>query len=182
MNDFIKFISEYWSEVTVIIGVLIGGIGFLMKLYFNWVIKKKEITYNKVKSTKIVELKEFYKCFIDLETYLKSLLLATGQNDKEREAELRKEFPQKWMAFKVSIQFLKVFLTPTEQTHLEKLYKELDEVHKQIDFYYIDREFGMIEKSTREALRKVRDEIFPKTIPNILKDLENNLRKDFQIK
>jgi len=50
-----KFISEYWSQVTVII----GSMGFLLKTIFEYRLKNKELRFKyfyELKSQKIIEL------------------------------------------------------------------------------------------------------------------------------
>jgi len=174
-------IKEYWAQISLILMIVIGGIGFILRLYFNWSIKKKEITFNKVRDTKVEELRAFYRSFIDLESNLRSLLHAAGQQRVEEETALRKQLPTKWLEFKYSIQFLKLFLEPKEKEICEKLDAELNEVHKQIDFYCIDRAHGAIDQDTIKAFRKVRDEIFPNNIPALINELEKNFRLDFGI-
>jgi hypothetical protein len=50
-----KFISEYWSQIVV----LIGAIGFLLKIIFEYRFKNKELRFKyfyEIKSQKIIDL------------------------------------------------------------------------------------------------------------------------------
>ena len=78
-----EIIIKYWSQITVVIGIVIGGIGFILKILLNWNLRKKEITFSKLKETKIIELKNFYSSYINLEVELKNLLHATAQDQIE---------------------------------------------------------------------------------------------------
>jgi len=182
MKEFIETIIKYWSQITVLVGVFIGGIGFLLKLYFNWTIKKKEITYSKIRETKIKELREFYSSYVNLEVHLKSLHFASGQNQKEYESEIRKIMPEIWKKFYLDFTFLRIFLSSDEIVLFEELNSELDNIQKKIDFYQIDRNYETYDKELIKELRHIRDEIFPKKIPDLLKRIELNLKKDFNIK
>ena len=182
MKESFDILIKYWSQITVLIGVILWGIGFLLKLYFNWILKKKEITYIKIRETKINELREFYSSYIDLEVHLKSLHFASGKRQKEYEAEIRKKMPDIWKKFYLDFTFLRIFLKPDELVFFEQLNDELDNIQKKIDFYKIDREFEAYDKELIKELRYIRDEIFPKRIPDLLKKIETNLRKDFDIK
>lgn len=182
MKELTITLIDYWSQITVLIGVIIGGIGFLLKLYFNWTIKKKEITYSKIRETKIKELREFYTSYVNLEVHLKSLHFASGQNQKEYEAEIRKRMPEIWKKFYLDFTFLRIFLSSDEIVLFEELNRELDNIQKKIDFYQIDREYETYDKELIKELKYIRDEIFPKRIPDLLKRIEINLKKDFEIK
>lgn len=182
MKELTNILINYWSQITVLISVIIGGIAFLLKLYFNWTIKKKEITYSKIRETKINELREFYTSYVNLEVHLKSLHFASGQNQKEYEVEIRKRMPEIWKKFYLDFTFLRIFLSSDELVLFEELNSELDNVQKKIDFYQIDREYETYDKELIKELRHIRDEIFPKRIPDLLKRIEINLKKDFEIK
>lgn len=182
MKELTTTVISYWSQITVLIGVIIGGIGFLLKLYFNWTIKKKEITYSKIRETKIKELREFYSSYVNLEVHLKSLHFASGQNQKEYEAEIKKRMPEIWKKFYLDFTFIKIFLSSDELVLFEELNRELDNIQKKIDFYQIEREYETYDKELIKELRHIRDEIFPKRIPELLKRIEINLKKDFEIK
>jgi len=181
MNDFLKILVEYWSQIAVLLGIIFGGGGFILKLYFNWSIKKKEITYNKIRETKIKELRRFYSSYVDLEIYLKNLQFATAQNRTDSEKEIRNKLPEIWRQFYLNFTFLRIFLNQNELKVIEDLNKELENIQLKLDYYQIDREFGEYDGELIKELRNIRDNIFPKRIPELLRIIETNLKKDFQI-
>lgn len=182
MKEILEISIKYWSQITVLIGILFGGIGFLLSLYFNWNIKKKEITFSKIRETKIIELRAFYTSYVNLEVHLKSLQFATSQNRKEYEDEIRKKMPEIWKQFYLDFTFLRIFLNSDELEKFEELNGELDNIQKKIDFYQIDREYETYDNDLIKELRHIRDDVFPKRIPALLKAIEKNLKKDFNIR
>lgn len=177
-----EILVKCWSELTVLIRTLLAGVGFILRQYFVLNLKQKEITYSNVRATKVRELKAFYRSYIELEKNLKALLHAVAQNNNEQENELRKILPEKWLEFRYNVQFLQIFLTAKERKQFDELSEQLNEAQLQIDFYCIDKAFETISKETIKTLIKLRDEIFPKAIPAIMKELEDNLRDVFKIK
>jgi hypothetical protein len=182
MEEFIEIVTKFWAQIVVLLSVIFGGIGFLLQLYFNWTVKKKEITFSKVRETKIKELREFYSSYINLELHLKSLHFASGQNKKEYETEIRAKMPEIWKKFYLDFTFLRIFLNSDELVHFEELNIELENIQKKIDFYQIDKEFETYDRELILELRHIRDEIFPNRIPTLIKRIELNLRNDFEIK
>ena len=60
-------IINYWSQIVI----LIGAIGYLLKLFFNFVIKKKEIKFTIFQKLRNEEVKSFYISFLEFEEILK---------------------------------------------------------------------------------------------------------------
>ena len=180
MEIFEKLI-KYWSQITVLIGITVGGIGFLLKLYFNWNLKKKEITFSKISETKIAELKNFYETFIILESQLKSLHFATAQNKKEQEIEIREKIPNIWTEFYLSFRFVRIFLNTKELEPFEDLIAELENIQLKINYYKAENDLGVLDNKLIKELRHIRNEIFPKRIPELLSVIEKNLKEGFNI-
>lgn len=178
--EVLQFIVKYWAQFSV----LIFGIGFLFKVYFDWNIRKKEIIFNHIKSTKVNELKAFYDSYIEFELLLKNIHYLTAQSNEKLEKELRQKLPETWKSFKKNMTFLSVFLSKKEYILFEELEKELGNIWLKLDFYEIDRRFEGLErdKDLVEELRHIRDVVFPTKLPAILKLIEKNLKKDFNIK
>jgi hypothetical protein len=182
MKETIDEIIKYWSQLTVLIGITIGGLGFLLRLYFNWNIKKKEITFSVIRETKIKELKNFYQSYNELVRNLRSLQFATAQGRTENASELRNQMPEIWNHFYLSFTFLRIFLKNEEIKPFEELEKELNNVQLKLDYYKMDYDAGDYDAELIKELRHIRDEVFPKKIPNLLQAIEMNLKKDFNIK
>lgn len=182
MKDKLEFIEEYWSQLILLLGLIFGGVGFLLKLYFNWNIKRKEITFNKITETKITELKQFYSSYKVLETHLKKLQVATAQSNIEFETRVREKLPEIWDTFYHDFTFLRIFLNSEELVLFEKLNKVLDDIQLKLDFHRIDRDLGEIDRELIKELRFIRSEVFPKQIPELLVLIENNIKKEFRIK
>jgi hypothetical protein len=182
MKETFELLLKNWSQFSVLFITFVGGSGFLLKLYFNWSIRKKEITYNKIRESKIQELRAFYKSYVNLEIHLRGLHHATSVNNQQLEDKLYEKMPELWNQFYFDFTFLKIFLTTSETKVFEELSEELDNIQKNIDFYQIDREFKTVDNNTVKQLRFIRDEVFPKRIPALLKTIEMNLKKDFNIK
>jgi len=177
-----EIIIKYWSQITVVIGIVIGGIGFILKILLNWNLRKKEITFSKLKETKIIELKNFYSSYINLEVELKNLLRATAQNKEEDIQTIQQRMPEIWKQFYFDSTFIRLYLSTDELEIFEELKKELDNIQLKIDFYRIDQKFGEYDNDLIKELRHIRDEIFPVRIPALLKQIEKNFKNDFNIK
>lgn len=71
-----EFIFKYWSQITVLITAVFGGIGCIIKLLTDWDIKKKEIKYSTILTKRTVALEgfvfnlyEYQRFFTDLNYY-----------------------------------------------------------------------------------------------------------------
>ncbi|MCD4665316.1 MAG: hypothetical protein K8R68_08590, partial [Bacteroidales bacterium] len=128
------------------------------------------------------ELKQFYTSYINLETYLKRLQFAAAQNKTDSEKEVRNKLPDIWRQFYIDFTFLRIFLNTNELAVFENLNEELENIQLKLDFYQLDRELNEYDKELIKELRNIRDNIFPKRIPELLRIVENNLKKDFNIK
>ena len=173
---------EHGSQITLLITIIFGGIGYLFKLFFDWNIKKKEIVFNKLKETRISALKDFYKSYVDLEMNLKGLRFACAFDDKDHEKEIRKKLPDSWKYFSSNFIYLRLFLYKNELVLFDKINGELNNVQLKVDLLRIGRDSGNIELDLQRELRFITDEIFPKKLPELLREIENNVRIDFNIK
>ena len=182
MDKTLEILVKYWSQITILLGISFGGIGFILKIYFNWSIRQKEITYDKIRETKLKELKQFYTSYMNLETHLKKLQFATAQNRTESETQIRNLLPDIWRQFYLDFTFLRIFLNSDELGVFENLHNELENIQLKLDYYQIDRELNDFDVGLIKELRNIRDNIFPKRIPELLRIIETNLKKDFNIK
>ena len=173
MKDFFEILMKHWSQITLFTGVIMVGIGFIYK--------KKEITYDKIREAKLKELKQFHKSYINLETYLRDLLHASAQDKIDKEKEIRNSLTEVWNQFYLDFSFLRFFLRKDELVVFENLNQELEYIQLKLDLYKIERESNGYDQKLIEELRNIRDNIFPKRIPELLKIIENNFRKDFNI-
>jgi hypothetical protein len=113
---------------------------------------------------------------------LRSLQFATAQGRTENASELRNQMPEIWNHFYLSFTFLRIFLKNEEIKPFEELEKELNNVQLKLDYYKMDYDAGDYDAELIKELRHIRDEVFPKKIPNLLQAIEMNLKKDFNIK
>ncbi|NLN96302.1 MAG: hypothetical protein GX128_09060 [Bacteroidales bacterium] len=177
----LEIIGTYWPQFSFLLTILIGGTSYLLKIYFDWDLRRREIIFNQIKETKIMELKNFYISFFRLEACLKDLYQALAEDNEESEQEARNEFSDLWIKFKLSFTYLKVFLDLNEIEPFEKLKAILENIHLKLDFYKIDQASKESDRELIKELRKIGREIFPKKIPEIFDVIENNLKKDFKI-
>jgi hypothetical protein len=157
-----NFIVNYLSQIALLVTIFFTGIGYLLKLYFVWSIRKKEILFSKIKESKIAELKEFYNSYVDLEFALRNLYYASAQSQIEKESEIRKRLPDLWKKFYMNMTFLKIFLYDDELELINELDKELNNIYLKIDFYQIDKEFGNVDPALRKELIHIREVVFEK--------------------
>ena len=145
-------------------------------------LEKKEITFSKIKETKIIELRRFYSSYINLEFELKRLFHATAQDRAEDVAEIQLRMPEIWKQFCLDSTFLRIYLSNNELEIFEELKKELDNAQLKIDYYRMDQKYKKYDNDLIKELRYIRDEVFPNKIPALLKQIESNFKKDFNIK
>lgn len=177
-KEWIELIFDNWSQITVLLGV----IGFIIKTMVDLKVRKQEIKFSYLQQSKKAEVKEFYKYYLELERKLKEYLFITAQNQEDRKQEVRVELLNRWERFELSYYHVRLFLPDKDIALLDEIKKELEDIHLQVDYFQIDKSFGVTEKEMVLKLRNIRDEIFPKRLPILMKRIEDNLRKDYGIK
>ena len=180
-----KYINEYWSEITLVLFMIIGVIKYIIKMYFDSSIKKTEIIFDKVKQQKLIELKNFFNCFNKLNSSLMFYSAIINQNDEKFASHIQNKLGDDWNSFKISILYLKLFLSNDETEILKKLDNELLEVNRTLVYYGFDNPSSFIGEEYKirlKKLREIRDTTFKKTIPDIIEQLQENLRSDFRVK
>ncbi|MFZ4861400.1 hypothetical protein ACL9RF_04385 [Sphingobacterium sp. Mn56C] len=72
-HTFFKFIIDYWSQIAVIITILVGGIGYLLKIGFDWDLKKREIKYSMILTKRTTALENFISNTNGYQTFFNNL-------------------------------------------------------------------------------------------------------------
>ncbi|NVK85194.1 MAG: hypothetical protein HWE21_12785 [Cytophagia bacterium] len=176
-----KLLSDYWSQIALIIGITTSGIGYILKVFLSWNLKRKEITFSKVREAKLVELKLFFESYIQLESHLRSLRLAVAQGHETSEKEIRQTLTDSWLKFNLHLTYLKIFLSSDEIEPFEKIQSELENINKKLDFFTIDKQHGTIDSDLIKELRVLGPEVFLKRLPELLNIIQKNLKKDLKI-
>lgn len=173
-QEWVLTLRDSWSQITV----LLGAAGVIIKMFIDWRVKKQEIKFHYLQQNKKSEVKEFYRHFLEFENKLKQYLFRAAQS-QEVGWEFREELAKSWNRFNLNFYHVRLFLSDKELAVIDEIKSELDEVHLQIDYLIIDKTFGVTDKELLLALRRIRDDVFPKKIPLLMKTIEQSLRKDY---
>lgn len=68
-----EFIIKYWSQISVMMTILFGGIWNVSKLFLDWNIKQKEIKYSTIFAKRIVSLEDYIFNTTQFERFFKNL-------------------------------------------------------------------------------------------------------------
>ena len=178
-----EFIIKYWSQIAVILSILIGGVSYFFKLYFESKNKKQEIIFNLVKAKKIEQLKEFYKSYVEFYSLLENLEFYGGQNRKVEESQIRTNIIEPFKNLKSNLMYLKIFLNQDECNSFNELEETLDNFFLKLDFSTISRNIhgNIPDKDLQKELEHIRDVVRKTEIPKLLEKIEVTVKKDFGI-
>lgn len=171
------WLIEYWTQVTFILLAL----GYVIKTICGQILKQKEITYGQVTQNKIIELKNYVKCYNNIVLLLKDYYYISGQNQKEKLTEIKEKVYKGWIDFITSYSTLRIFLKKSDYALYDEVKSNLEEIQKRIIGNEIDIMFGTIEKDNIKKLWEIMDEIFPKKLPELINKIEDSLKKDMGI-
>tara|TARA_B110000090_G_scaffold207981_1_gene260604 strand:+ start:258 stop:602 length:345 start_codon:yes stop_codon:yes gene_type:complete len=103
-----KFIIINWTQVVFILGV----IGYIIKLFIDWDIRKKEISYYKIQESKLLEAKDFFKSYQSLRIALELFYNQTrfGKHSDDIFNNIRNDIRQNYIDFEYKYMTLKLFV------------------------------------------------------------------------
>jgi len=87
-HTFFKFIIDYWSQIAVIITILVGGIGYLLKIGFDWDLKKREIKYSMIFTKRSQSLESFIYQVLEYQRFFEELSYYEVGSQKFKSKEL----------------------------------------------------------------------------------------------
>jgi hypothetical protein len=113
------FISNNWSQLTVIIGIL----SYIVKQYFNYRLKKQELNYKHVLDNRIKEFKEFYKVFFELKNEIEQFgfQMEFGKHDQDDFYKYRNSINQLFNEIELPIRTLRFYLSEEDKTNIDNL-------------------------------------------------------------
>ncbi|TSE03938.1 hypothetical protein [Aquimarina algiphila] len=173
-----KLIVENWAQITVVLGI----IGYIIKLFLDSNFKKKEISFLKIQEMKLIETKVFFQSYqsfsIALEQYINQLF--HGLHSEEIFNKFRKEIRDCHIDFEYKCMTIKLFLNDVDIQTVE----EISEVLKSIKID-IERCIIHINKEKRDQywdkLEKIKKVQFRKELPSLIKKIETSLRKSYNV-
>jgi hypothetical protein len=96
------------AEIVLILGVIFG----IVKLFIDWDVKKREISFTKIQENKLIEAKEFFKSYQSLRNSLQFFFNQTrhGMHKNEVFDKIRDEIQENYIDFEYKSMVLKLFM------------------------------------------------------------------------
>jgi len=181
-KNWYQIIIDNWAQITV----LLGMISFITVTLVNWSLKKKEIKLSKLMEHKVIEIKAFLKSYHELELSLKNYLHQTefGNHSPEIFKKIRENIIEKLLAFQYQRMTIKLFLRTEDIEIIDETYKTLNSARISIGSWHIYHKTGSSLEKAEEAdkkLNELSEKVFPEELPSLIKKLENNVRKSFEL-
>jgi hypothetical protein len=176
----LEFLKDYWAQLTLII----AAIGFLFQSVIGAYLKVREIRFKTLHENRLSSIGALYKSYLDLEIKLGGYYNSTmyGTLEKEQKLKIQNEIALGWRNFMYDFKLCRIFVFKKDIELLEKVQEELEEIHNTINHHWIDREYGAHDSENFKKLTVIREEIFPKRLPELFRQLEKSLRDSYQMK
>ncbi|MCF6295036.1 MAG: hypothetical protein L3J25_05055 [Flavobacteriaceae bacterium] len=176
-KNWYDIILANWAQIVF----LLGSLGVLFTAFINWRYKVNEIRYSKLHENKIVEIKAFYKSFLDLETKVKKYFYQVefGQHSDEIFDRIWLEISEATLSFEYHSCVVRLFLKDPQIKIIEELIEKIESIREKTNNWLIHKG-GLERKKYDKGLSEIGQSIIPKEIPNLLKMLEIQLKKDLQ--
>lgn len=170
-----EIIFEHWTQIVFIL----GSIGVVFTAIMNWYYKKKEIRFSRLQENKIIEIKDFYKSYFNLETEIKKYYFQVeyGAHSEEIFNEIRSKISIATLDFEYHLRVVRLFMNENQIELIEKLKNKIEEVRKNASLFLIYKNQPE-RKIFSEKLTDTGEKIIPIELPELLKKLEDELKKD----
>lgn len=172
MDELISY-DQYFAHATI----LLGALGFLLQVIFNYKIKKKEILYTKLKESRIAECKQFIKVYNAFHWSLSSIYFKMQSSGLTEPATDREIIRSHFIQLEEQSMILKLFLKREEQDLVKQLNLLIGECRAEIFSYdrRIKRDAVISDEWDRTEVK------ITKTIPEIMEKITESIRADFQL-
>ncbi|ARV14024.1 hypothetical protein [Polaribacter sp. SA4-12] len=173
-----EFIINNWTQIIFILGI----IGFIIKLFIDWDIKKREISFAKIQESKLIEAKEFFRSYQSLRISLQYFLNQTefGKHSDEIFNKIRDEIRDNYVDFDYKCMTLKLFMETKDIEIIENILTNCESIRMDIERWHIYKD-SITKPEGWNKLPEVRGEKFSKTLPSLIKLIETSLRKSYNL-
>jgi len=170
-------IFDNWEQIVFIL----GSIGVVFTAIMNWIYKKKEVRFSRLHENKIIEIKDFYKSYLALEQVIKNYYYQTefGQHDDEIFKNIKLRISEALLDFEYHFRIIRLFLKDNQIVLIEQLNEKINEMRINIGKWHIHKNDPNGNKYN-EKLTEIGETFIPKELPDLLKRIEEDLRKDLQ--
>jgi len=174
-----ELLIENWAQITILFGL----IGYIIKSLTDFWLRKKEITFSRLQENKILELKEFYKSYQQLEIALTEYLYQTefGEHNSKIFQKIKENISRKFTDFNYNVMCVKLFLDNDDIDTIEEIYITIESIRKDIGKWHI---YSTSQNPPEgwDKLIEIMDERLPKKLPMLMKKIESSLRNNLNLK
>ncbi len=182
-KEWYDIVFDHWAQIAF----FLGFIGFCIKTFVDLEMKKREIRFSRVQENKILEIKNYYKSYQLLEIALQRYLRQTyhGEHKQEIFDEITKEILDKFIDFEYNSMTVKLFLEEEDINTINEIMETFSLVNKYLRLWHVhvnDKYSNYVNKKDDDGnLEKIKNVIFPETLPALIKKIEISLRKNFNL-
>jgi len=171
-------VLENWSQIVV----LLGMISYLIQILINWNLKKNEISFSKIQENKIQEVMSFYKSYQALRIALESFLNQTmfGEHSDEKLNEIRVHIQKCYFDFELNCMTVKLFIEKSDINTINEINEIFESIKVDIELWHIYRD-SQSPPDDWNKLKEIREERLKIKLPELVKSIESNLRKNYNI-
>lgn len=182
LKDWLEVIVKYWPQLVV----LIGSIIIILQKIVELVLKRKEIKFSRIQENKVLEIKSFYKSYQGLFIVLRRFAYQTEFGDLNEEGiqKLKQEITQKLDEFDYSSMVVRLFIDSDDLATIDEIREEFEKIRVGVSMWhnFKNRKTSNYIEKYDNALTEIVNEIIPKRLPSLIKKIETNLRKSFDLK
>ena len=177
-NTWWNIIIENWAQITVILGI----IAFIIKTFIDWKLKKSEISFSRIQEAKILEIMSFYKSFQSLKISLNKFINQTeyGKHSNEIFNDIREQIKECFIDFELNCMTVKLFIEQTEINTIDEIFKVCESIRVDIERWHIYKDSNNPPENWNR-LDDIRNNRLEKILPNLIKRIENSLRKSYNV-
>jgi hypothetical protein len=168
-----EFIVNYWSQISVIIMLIMG----IIKILADYFIKRKEIQFSAINKNRIDTIKDYVIAYNELHYTLTQFInySAFGSYTDKKIQEHATYVRNGFNAINSTTLLVKLFSTNEEAVLITNINEQFRVVVYEINKWFINKE-SQTKHENPSTIFKIQNETLPKTIPNLMDELTGKLK------
>lgn len=174
-----EIVLNYWAQISV----LLGTIGFVISTITKHFLKKQVIIFSSLQENKILEIKTFYKSYLELIIALSEFTFQNGfiDTDPETLKKMNEKISVNLKNFRLNVMIVRLFLPHDDIETIEEIDQMINSILKDLNAWNL---YNKSSTKQSEAWDKLKDVLFdklPNKLPDLIKKLEGSLRNSFNV-